>query len=162
MNLQGGPSLPELALRLILAAAMGGTLGLNRVLHGKPTGFRTLALVSLGTSMAAMAVLIGASPVGAADFNPLSRVLQGVLAGIGFLGAGVILRDAGGHVTGLTTAATIWTASVLGVFCGLGHWGVAVFSTLLALGILHGGVAVERLAERIFKNDRRSPRGGND
>jgi putative Mg2+ transporter-C (MgtC) family protein len=159
MSLDGGPSLLELMLRLIVAAAMGGALGLNRVLHGKPTGFRTLALVSLGTSMAAMAVVIGVSPAASVDLNPLSRVVQGVLTGIGFLGAGVILRDSGGHVTGLTTAATIWTAAVLGVFCGLGHWGVAIFSTLLALGILHGGVAVERLAGRIFKND---PRPGPD
>jgi putative Mg2+ transporter-C (MgtC) family protein len=159
LNPNGGTSLLELMLRLILAAAMGGTLGLNRVLHGKPTGFRTLALVSLGSSMATMAVLFGHLSIGEADPNPLSRVVQGVLTGIGFLGAGVILRDAGGHVTGLTTAATIWTAAILGVFCGVGELGVAGLSTLLALGILFGGGSVERLAERIFKNGRPPPDG---
>jgi putative Mg2+ transporter-C (MgtC) family protein len=160
MNLNGATSLPEMMLRLLVAASLGGVLGLNRVLHGKPTGFRTLALVSLGSAMATMAVLFGNSPVGEADPNPLSRVVQGVLTGIGFLGAGVILRDAGGHVKGLTTAATIWAAAVLGIFCGLGRLGVAGLSTLLALGILHGGVAVERLAERIFKNDQLPPADG--
>ncbi|MCI0658194.1 MAG: MgtC/SapB family protein [Acidobacteria bacterium] len=160
MNPNGATSLLELMLRLFVAASLGGVLGLNRVLHGKPTGFRTLALVSLGSAMATMAVLLGNSPVDEDDPNPLSRVVQGVLTGIGFLGAGVILRDAGGHVKGLTTAATIWTAAVLGVFCGLGRLGVAGLSTLLALGILHGGVAVERLAERIFKNDQLPPTDG--
>jgi len=152
MNPSDTTSLLELTLRLIVAAATGGALGLNRVLHGKPTGFRTLALVSLGSAMATLAVALGYSSAGGADPNPLSRVVQGVLTGIGFLGAGVILRDSGGHVTGLTTAATIWAAAILGVFCGLGHWGLAALSTLLALGILYGGAAVERLAERVFKN----------
>jgi putative Mg2+ transporter-C (MgtC) family protein len=112
--------------------------------------------------MATLAVALGYSSIGGADPNPLSRVVQGVLTGIGFLGAGVILRDSGGHVTGLTTAATIWAAAILGVFCGLGHWGLAVLSTLLALGILHGGVAVERLAERIFKNGQPPGPDGGD
>jgi putative Mg2+ transporter-C (MgtC) family protein len=162
MNPSGTTSLLELTTRLIVAAATGGVLGLNRVLHGKPTGFRTLALVSLGSAMATLAVALGYSSIGGGDPNPLSRVVQGVLTGIGFLGAGVILRDAGGHVTGLTTAATIWTAAVLGVFCGLGHWGLAALSALLALGILHGGGTVERLAERIFKNDHHpGPEGGD-
>ena len=162
MSPDGATGLLELMLRLIVAAALGGLLGLNRVLHGKPTGFRTLALVSLGSAMATMVVLLGNSPVGEVDPNPLSRVVQGVLTGLGFLGAGVILRDAGGHVTGLTTAATIWTAAVLGVFCGVGHLGVAGLSTLLAFGILQGGVWVERLAERIFKIDPGSPPDGID
>ena len=160
MDFVGATSLSVVMLRLIVAAVLGGMLGLNRILHGKPTGFRTLALVSLGSAMATMAVLIGNSPDGQVDPNSLSRVVQGVLTGLGFFGAGVILRDSGGHVKGLTTAATIWTAAVLGVFCGLGRLAIAGLSTLLVLGILHGGVAVERLAERIFKNDQEPPPDG--
>src|SRR2546422_3615804 len=109
MNPMDEISLLEMTLRLLIAVLVGGVLGLNRVLHGKPTGFRTLALVSLGSSMATMAILNGHASASEADPNPLSRVVQGVLTGIGFLGAGVILRDSGGHVKGLTTAATIWT-----------------------------------------------------
>ena len=161
MNPDSATSLLDVMLRLIVAAALGGALGLNRILHGKPTGFRTLALVSLGSAMATMAVLIG-NPPGEVDPNSLSRVVQGVLTGLGFFGAGVILRDSGGHVKGLTTAATVWTAAVLGIFCGLGRLGIAGLSMLLVLGILHGGVTVERLAERIFKNDQEPPPDGEN
>jgi putative Mg2+ transporter-C (MgtC) family protein len=82
---------------------------------------------------------------------------QGILTGIGFLGAGVILRDPNGHVTGLTTAATIWICAVLGVACGLGYWsvlGIAVGLTVIALVF---GKPVEHLAERFFKRKRSTP-----
>jgi putative Mg2+ transporter-C (MgtC) family protein len=82
--------------------------------------------------------------------------VQGILTGIGFLGAGVILRDPNGHVTGLTTAATIWICAVLGIVCGVGYWFVlalTVGSTAFALLMGH---RAERLAERLFK--RREPR----
>jgi putative Mg2+ transporter-C (MgtC) family protein len=148
----------HLSLRLLAAVIAGGLLGLNRVLLGKPTGFRTLALVSLGSALATLAVAQGGERLGVGiDPNALSRVVQGVLTGIGFLGAGVILRDSGGHITGLTTAATIWTTSLLGIFCGLGLWPLAAFSTLLAWGILRGGVAIERFAERFFKTENPQP-----
>ena len=150
----------DLTLRLVVAVGAGGLLGLNRVLRGKPTGFRTLALVCLGAAMATITILVGQTPGGAADPNALSRVVQGVLTGIGFLGAGVILMDSGGHVTGLTTAATIWIAALLGIFCGLGHWMLAGIGTLLALGVLRAGVTIERLAERLFKNEPSPPSEG--
>jgi hypothetical protein len=96
----------EIAVRLGAALILGSAVGLNRDLHGKPAGVRTHALVSLG---AAVAVIISLGLPGQAksmDANAISRVLQGILTGIGFLGADVILRDPTGHVTGLTTAAT--------------------------------------------------------
>lgn len=83
--------------------------------------------------------------------------MQGILTGIGFLGAGVILRDTGGHVTGLTTAATIWASAGLGILCGLGFWMLAGISTLLVWSVLRTGLAIERLAERIFKSGHQPP-----
>ena len=141
----------ETALRIGAALIVGGILGLNRELHGKPAGLRTHALVSLGAAVATIIVLKSPDGSLAADQNAIGRVVQGILTGVGFLGAGVILRDPIGHVTGLTTAATIWICAVLGTVCGLGHWvilGIAVGLTVFALLL---GRPIERLAERLFK-----------
>jgi putative Mg2+ transporter-C (MgtC) family protein len=91
------------------------------------------------------------------DPNAISRVLQGILTGIGFLGAGVILRDPSGHVTGLTTAATIWICAVLGVACGLGYWSVLGIAVGLTALVLVVGKPIEHLAERLFKRNRSKP-----
>ncbi|HEY4284241.1 MAG TPA: MgtC/SapB family protein [Chthoniobacterales bacterium] len=95
------------------------------------------------------------------DPNAVSRVLQGILTGIGFLGAGVILRDSSGHVTGLTTAATVWICAALGVASGLGYWsvvGIALGLTVIILGL---GGPIERLAERLFKLKHSKPTDPN-
>jgi len=97
----------EIAVRLGAALILGSAVGLNRDLHGKPAGVRTHALVSLGSAVAVIISLGLPGEVKSMDPNAISRVLQGILTGIGFLGAGVILRNPTGHVTGLTTAATI-------------------------------------------------------
>jgi putative Mg2+ transporter-C (MgtC) family protein len=76
----------------------------------------------LGAALATIVVLESPNHSLAIDPNAIGRVVQGILTGIGFLGAGVILRDPKGHVTGLTTAATIWIWAVLGIVCGLGYW----------------------------------------
>src|SRR5690349_17079767 len=103
-----------IALRLGLAVVVGGLIGLNRDLHRKPAGVRTHALVSLGTALMVIAILPPGSTLDQ-RVDALSRVIQGVLTGIGFLGAGVILHDAGnGRVRGLTTAATIWVTALIG------------------------------------------------
>src|SRR5947207_360300 len=112
----------EIALRLGAALLVGTILGLNRELHGKPAGLRTHALVSLGAAVATIVVLKSPDGSLATDQNAISRVVQGILTGVGFLGAGVILHDPNGHISGLTTAATIWICAVLGLVCGLGHW----------------------------------------
>ncbi len=141
----------EVTLRLGAALISGGLLGLNRELHGKPAGFRTHALVSLGAAVATIVALRSANSLEAVDPNATSRVVQGILTGVGFLGAGVILRDPAGHVTGLTTAATIWICAILGMVCGLGYWhvlGVAVGLTAFALVF---GRPLERLTDRLFK-----------
>jgi len=87
----------------------------------------------------------------AIDPNAASRIVQGILTGIGFLGAGVILRDTLGHVSGLTTASTIWICAVLGIVCGLGYWFILTIALVLTLIALFFGKPIERLAERRFK-----------
>jgi putative Mg2+ transporter-C (MgtC) family protein len=146
-----------MAVRLGAALLAGGILGLNRELHGKPAGFRTHALVSLGAAVATIAALRTADGSLALDVNAAGRVAQGILTGVGFLGAGVILRDPAGHVTGLTTAATIWICAALGLVAGMGHWyllAVAVGLTALALLVGH---PLERLMQRLFKQKNGRP-----
>jgi putative Mg2+ transporter-C (MgtC) family protein len=133
----------RILLRLLLAAALGGVLGYEREHQGKAAGLRTHMLVAMG---AALFVLV---PQQAGMAVPdLSRVIQGVVAGIGFLGAGAIIknhRDTEGDVQGLTTAAGVWLTAAIGIACGLGREATAVLSTLLALLVLAG---VPRLLER--------------
>jgi putative Mg2+ transporter-C (MgtC) family protein len=131
--------LSDVALRLGAATAIGILIGLNRDLADKPIGMRTLALVTLGAASAA----VTAVQVPGMDQNPdaLSRVvqgvIQGVMAGISFIGAGVILRNAEAKtVEGLTTAASVWVAAALGIACGLGMWNVAAIGAALAVVLL--------------------------
>ena len=147
----------EIGVRLGAALILGSALGLNRDLHGKPAGLRTHALVSLGAAVAAIVSLGIPGETKSMDANAISRVLQGILTGIGFLGAGVILRDPNGHVTGLTTAATIWICAALGVACGLGHWPVVGIAIGLTAIVLVFGKPVEHLAERLVKRKRSKP-----
>jgi putative Mg2+ transporter-C (MgtC) family protein len=122
----------SLVIRLLIAALLGGALGYERERAGKAAGIRTHMLVSLG---AALFVLIpqqaGAAP------GDITRVLQGVVTGIGFLGAGTILKgDDSREVRGLTTAAGVWLTAAIGVAAGMGRVGSAVLSTVLAILIL--------------------------
>jgi putative Mg2+ transporter-C (MgtC) family protein len=146
-----------IVLRLSSATLVGGILGSNRELHGKAAGVRTHALVSLGAAIVTVVMLrqeVGGTFV---DPNALGRIIQGILTGIGFLGAGVILRDAGGHVSGLTTAATIWVCAALGIVCGLGYWTLLGVAAGLTLAVLLFGEALERVSERLFKRNREQP-----
>jgi putative Mg2+ transporter-C (MgtC) family protein len=115
-----------------VAAALGGALGYERERTGKSAGLRTHALVAMGAALFVMAPqLMGATTDG------LTRVLQGLLAGVGFLGAGVIWRDAAsGGPRGLTTAAGIWLTAGIGMAAGLGRMGLAVLTAVLALIVL--------------------------
>ena len=122
----------RMMIRLLLAAILGGLLGLERESSGKNAGIRTHMLVAMG---AALFVLVSQQAgIGPADN---SRVLQGIIAGVGFLGAGTILKgDAEGQVKGLTTAAGIWLTAAIGVAAGLGQEATAVLTTALALLVL--------------------------
>jgi putative Mg2+ transporter-C (MgtC) family protein len=141
----------EIAARLGAALILGIALGLNRDFHGKPAGARTHGLVSLGAAVAVMVSLGLPGESKSMDPNAISRVLQGILTGIGFLGAGVILRDPSGHVTGLTTAATVWLCAVLGVACGLGYWSIVAIALGLTVIVLIFGGPIEYFAERLLK-----------
>ncbi|HEX5124198.1 MAG TPA: MgtC/SapB family protein [Rhodanobacteraceae bacterium] len=131
----------DIVARLALSVVVGAAIGLNRDLHHKQAGVRTNALVSLGAALAVLLVYPpGEDPTH--HFDGLSRVIQGVLTGIGFLGAGVILRDpASRHVSGLTTAAAVWLSALLGTACGAGAYVAVGAALVLALiAIVFGGV----------------------
>ena len=122
----------RITLRLLVAAALGGLLGYERETQGKSAGVRTHMLVAIG---AALFVLIP-QQAGSSTAD-LTRVLQGLIAGVGFLGAGaIILGTKQVETQGLTTAAGIWVTSAIGVAAGLGRESTAVLSTLVALFVL--------------------------
>src|SRR6185295_9046623 len=139
----------EPILRLLAAVIAGAGLGVDRELREKPAGLRTHALVALGSALITVlsVELVQVGPK--LDAGAVSRTIQGVITGIGFLGAGVILRNQSGEsVHGLTTAASIWVVASLGVACGLGQLPLA-FSTLgIALLVLNLGGPLERALHR--------------
>lgn len=123
----------RVSLRLVLAALLGGLLGYERETHGKAAGLRTHMLVSTGSAL----FVLGGVLMGAGE-DAMSRVMQGIIAGIGFLGAGTILKgSAMDDVKGLTTAAGVWMTAAVGVCIGLGMEATAVLATLLMLFILN-------------------------
>ena len=126
----------DIVARLALSVVVGTVIGVNRDLHHKQAGVRTNALVSLGAALAVLVVM----PPGADDahrIDAMSRVIQGVLTGIGFLGAGVILRNPSSRrVSGLTTAAAVWLSALLGMACGAGAYVAVGVALLLGLGVI--------------------------
>jgi putative Mg2+ transporter-C (MgtC) family protein len=130
----------EVILRVGAAVLAGAALGLNRDLHGKPTGVRTLGLVGLGSAMAVLAVS------NSHDASAEGRVIQGILTGIGFLGAGVIIRtNEGKQIHGLTTAACAWLTACIGVTCGAGEWRIVLISVFFAFVLLTFGGRLEKV-----------------
>lgn len=122
----------RIVVRLLMAALLGGLLGWERAHAGKAAGIRTHMLVAMGS---ALFVLVAQQ--GGIEPGDNSRVMQGVIAGIGFLGAGTILKgNAEGQVRGLTTAAGIWMTAAIGIAAGLGQEATAVLCTALALAVL--------------------------
>ena len=132
-DLPDAGKMTRIILRLSIAAILGGILGYEREQKGKSAGLRTHMLVALG---AALFVFIP-QQAGMSDAD-LSRVLQGLIAGVGFLGGGTIIKgETEGEVVGLTTAAGIWLTAAIGVAAGMGRESTAVMSTLFALIILY-------------------------
>lgn len=133
----------EIILRLGAATLAGGAIGLNRDLHGKPIGLRTLAIVGLAT---ASIVLVAVPSDLAVHFtDATSRVVQGILTGIGFLGAGVIIHgEATKRVKGLTSAACTWLTACIGILCGCGQYAVVLVTLVMAFIVLMLGHRVER------------------
>ncbi len=145
----------DISLRLCVAAFAGTVVGLNRDIHNKPIGMRTLALVSLGSAI----VILSGSVYQGLHFNEdaVSRVVQGILTGLGFLGAGSILRAKDGtEVQGLTTASTVWIAAGLGVTAGLGAWFITAAGTLMTLFLLTYGTRIEAKLIRVFGKSKRT------
>ena len=127
----------EFVLRIFVAALLGGAIGLEREYRAKEAGLRTHFLVALGS---ALFMVVSAYGFEGAMHTPehrwdVSRVAAQVVSGIGFIGAGTVLRN-GPMVFGLTTAATLWIAASIGMACGAGMYGLAVISSLLALAVL--------------------------
>ena len=131
----------EIIGRLGLATLVGAAIGINREWEGKPAGLRTHALVALG---GALFTVIGLM-LGPGDSSAASRILQGVTAGVGFIGAGVIMRrPEANDVQGLTTAAAIWLVSAIGVAVGAGLWRTSLIALGLGLFVLVVGEAIDR------------------
>ena len=140
-------------IRMLVAVVLGGVLGYERERAGSPAGFRTHMLVALGSALFVLVPLQAG-----VDLDDMSRVLQGVIAGIGFLGAGAIMRTGSG-VQGLTTAATVWVNAAVGVAAGGGQFRLASIATgvtLLVLLLLH---PVEAFIDRRVGKRRRDGDG---
>lgn len=124
---------------LLAALAAGGLIGLERSYHGRPAGFRTHALVCLASSLLMLVTMYQGHWFSAAALETVridpTRTAQGVMTGIGFLGAGVIMRE-GLSVRGLTTAASIWVTAAIGILAGVGFYSAAAMGTVLTLGTL--------------------------
>jgi len=147
------PDIADVLARLGAATLVGAVIGVDREVRGKPAGLRTHALVSLGAALVTV-VIIRVVPAGYQHVDAVSRVIQGIIAGVGFLGGGAILKSSGAgeqeSVHGLNTAASIWLVAALGIAAGAGQWVAALIAVTLALLILIGGFTAEKLARRIF------------
>ncbi|WP_454056138.1 MgtC/SapB family protein [Cupriavidus sp. Marseille-Q8015] len=124
--------LTRILVRLTMAVVLGGLIGMEREWAGKAAGLRTHMMVALGSALFVLVPLQAGVALG-----DMSRVLQGLTAGIGFIGAGAIIKlDSEADIRGLTTAASIWTVAAIGVACGLGRESTALVATLFSLLIL--------------------------
>jgi putative Mg2+ transporter-C (MgtC) family protein len=151
------PDWLEITMRLGAATLAGGLIGLNRDLHGKPIGLKTLGLVGLATAM----VVMVADPSGDVTriSDAASRVIQGILTGIGFLGAGVIVRaEHHFRVRGLTSAACTWLAACVGIACGIGQWRIVAVALAITFVILTAGGPAERWLHRALGGKQPAPK----
>lgn len=133
-------------MRVLIALAIGLLIGAEREFRGHPAGLRTMALISAGSCMFTG---LGLIPEFNRTVDP-TRIAAQIVTGVGFLGAGSILRQ-GEEVRGLTTAASIWVAASLGMAVGFGYYGVAVFTTIVVIIVL---VALKPMEERFFRRTR--------
>ncbi|WP_304620100.1 MgtC/SapB family protein [Paracoccus sediminilitoris] len=145
-------TLTRITVRVVLAAVLGGILGLDRERKGRSAGVRTHMLVAVGAALFVLGPLQSGMEIG-----DLSRVLQGIVQGVGFLGAGAIMvRSAQHQIEGLTTAANIWATAGIGVMAGLGLEATAVLSAFVVLIILAAvPVILPKAAVPDARNDER-------
>ena len=145
------PDVLILAGRVLFAAALGAVLGLEREWRGKEAGLRTNTLIAIGAALfTAMSMSFGGEP---------ARVAAQVVTGVGFLGAGAIMRT-GGNVQGLTTAAMIWVNAAIGLACGAGHIRLAAASTAIVLFAMIGLTPLDRQLDKRRPGHRPGGNGG--
>ena len=144
----------DLAIRMVLAAILGAAIGLEREIHEHPAGMRTHLLVSLGSAIFTVLSIHGFGGIaGQAPVDP-TRIAAQIVSGIGFLGAGAILKY-GTSIRGLTTAASLWTAAAVGMAAGAGEWLIAAVGTFIVIFSLW---PLNRLVERMHKPGTRALR----
>jgi putative Mg2+ transporter-C (MgtC) family protein len=147
-------------LRLIAAALIGALLGINRDMNQKPIGSRTLGLVALGSASVSLAGLQVPGMAGDADATSrvVQGIIQGIMGGISFIGAGVVLRDPKAQtVEGLTTAATVWATAALGIACALAAWTIVLVGTVLTLALLVSTGLLNRITNRNSSGEANPP-----
>jgi putative Mg2+ transporter-C (MgtC) family protein len=140
----------DLAVRMLLAAILGAAIGLEREIHEHPAGMRTHLLVSLGSAIFTVLSIYGFAGVGSGSVSPTvdpTRIAAQIVSGIGFLGAGAILKY-GTSIRGLTTAASLWTAAGIGMAAGAGEWVIAAVGTFIVIFSLW---PLNALVERIHR-----------
>jgi putative Mg2+ transporter-C (MgtC) family protein len=144
LGLHDRQQIARVVIRLLAALILGGVVGTQRQRSHKPAGLRTHMLVCLGTA----AFVTSCGAVGMA-FDAQSRVIQGIVTGLGFIGAGSILNLSQEHaIRGLTTAAGVWMTAAIGVTIGLGALGIATLATILTLIILAVATKFEKFVQR--------------
>jgi putative Mg2+ transporter-C (MgtC) family protein len=149
-GLHGTDQLAHVVIRLLAATLLGGLIGIQRESTRKPAGLRTHVLVSVATA----AFVIAGTGSGMSS-DGVSRVIQGIITGIGFIGAGAILKLSHEHeIKGLTTAASVWMTAAIGVTVGLGSLGIALMIAVLALIILSLARLERSIEERRKKDER--------
>ena len=142
-----------IAIRVGAALIAGAIIGIDRELKRKPAGMRTHSLVSIGAAVVVL-VTVGQST---GDADAVSRAIQGIITGIGFLGAGVIMQyEDEKKVEGLTTAASIWVAAALGMACGAGLVELVLIALIAVVVVLVGGERVEAMLTRAKDGDQQS------
>lgn len=136
------------AIKLLLSFVLGGIVGFEREVHEKPAGLRTHILVAMAATLFTLLSLSIAFGDPTAINRDPARIASSILTGMGFLGAGVII-SAGGHVKGITTAASLWITAAIGMAVGIGEYGLAAFTTFLVLLTLTVLVWVEKRFGRL-------------
>ena len=144
LGLHDRQQIARVVIHLVAALILGGVVGIQRQRSHKPAGLRTHMLVCLGT-----AVFVTSCGMVGMSVDAQSRVIQGIVTGLGFIGAGSILKISQEHeIKGLTTAAGVWMTAAIGVTVGLGALGIAIIATILTLIILAVARRFERFAQR--------------
>jgi putative Mg2+ transporter-C (MgtC) family protein len=137
----------QIVLRMVAAVLFGFLVGMQREKAGKPAGVRTHMLVSLGTAV----VVLACAGIGM-QFDAQSRVIQGIVTGIGFIGAGSILKlNEERDIQGLTTAAGLWMTAAIGIACGIGAVGLALVASALTFAVLALAGVIETRREKADK-----------